>query len=198
MRRKVLSRSFAGLAAAAITCAANAIPFQITGGSASTSGVSIGSTVTATPSAGLARTIDLQVGQSSQPFAFLDISVTGRGVVGGYVNAQLNFAQPIVTTASGILAGFSVILGWSSGGSLWVVSDPGPISFGNGGLFDVNFFGFSSSCSSCTTLRGTVTATISLLSGTTTPASVPEPATLWLVGAGLLAIGLTVRRRRVA
>ena len=194
-------RSVACSAALLAAGAANAIPFQIAGGSASTSGVSVGSTVTATPSAGLAQTFDLQAGQTTSPFAFLDVTVTGKGAVAGYINAQLNFAQPIVTSASGILAGFSVILGWTSGGSLWVVNDPGAIAFGNGGSFDVNFYGFSSTCSLCTTLSGTVTATISLLrapgSTTTPPTSVPEPSTLWLLGAGLLAIGVTVRRRRV-
>lgn len=191
------SIAFAGLAGGA-----QAIPFVITGGSATTEGITAGSTVTVTPSAGLARAFDLQEGQTTDPFPFLDVTVTGEGAVAGFINAELDFSAPAITTADGVLAGFSVILGWYSGGSLWVLDDPGPIAFGDGGWFDVNFFGFSDECSFCNTLSGTVTATVSLLRSPRGPVAVSAPATLSLLGIGLLAVvGLSrrgsARRRRI-
>jgi len=190
----------AGLAFLGFQAPAGATPirFEIAGASASTSGVSAGSTVNVTPSAGLAQVFYLDVGQTTNPFNFLDITVTGKGVVGGMINAALTFTDPTTTSAQGVLAGFSVILGWQSPGSLWVVNDPGPIAFGNGGLFDVDFFGFSTAGSFCQTLSGSVTASVKLLRAPTVagpPVSVPEPTTLSLLGVGLLAL-CALRRRR--
>ncbi len=194
---KLTSRLVASLALAGIAGGAQAIPFQITGGSAEATGVTFGSTVSVSPNSNLARSFDLLEGQTTNPFPFLDVIVTGQGIVAGYIDAQLDFAAPTIATADGVLAGFSVILGWHSGGSLWVLEDPGPISFGDGGLFDVDFFGFSDSCSYCSSLSGTVTATVSLLRSPTGGAvPVSEPATLSLLGIGLLAMGFMTRRRR--
>lgn len=197
MDRRNLLALVAGVALAGTAGVASAVPFTITGGSATPTGISAGSTVDVHVSDTLAHSFDLEVGETTDRFDFIDVSVTGLGLATGYIDAEMGFSEPTEATAEGVLAGFSVILGWASGGVLTVLHDPGPIAFGDGGLFDVDFFGFSDSCEYCTTLSGTVQATVSLLRAPGS-VSVPEPATLSLLGAGLLAIGLSRRRRRGA
>ena len=197
MDRRNLLALVAGVALAGTAGVASAVPFTITGGSATPTGISAGSTVDVHVSDTLAHSFDLEVGETTDRFDFIDVSVTGLGLATGHIDAEMGFSEPTEATAEGVLAGFSVILGWASGGVLTVLHDPGPIAFGDGGLFDVDFFGFSDSCEYCTTLSGTVQATVSLLRAPGS-VSVPEPATLSLLGAGLLAIGLSRRRRRGA
>jgi hypothetical protein len=187
----------AALLAAASSAHAVPITFTVDGVSATTSGVTIGSTVTVTPSAELTPApgmpldytfeLDDTAGPVSKTFDFLDVTVTGIGAVAGYIDAALNFSSPVSQGASGVLGGFAVVLGIGSAGVLSVLNDPGPIAF-DGGMFDVDFIGFSTACLNCTTLSGTVKAKVSVT-------SVPEPGTVSLLGAGLLALALSQRRR---
>lgn len=197
MLKKLLQGALAFPIVALWAASANAVPiaFEISGGSATAYGLALGTTVNISPNPELVGAFSLDVGES-KTVKFLDISVSGNGAIGGFVDAALNFVAPVTGSANSLLAGAGFLLSGLGGfGGLTVVSNPAPISFGDGGLFAVSFQGFESSCFACSALTGTVTATISLLKA---PASVPEPATLTLLGAGLAALAFGARRRRGA
>ena len=184
------------------TAVAAPIAFEISGGSATPIGFAVGTTVSVNPSPGLASAFELDLDAASptpasRTFDFLDISVSGEGITTGIIAATLNFSTPVLGSATGLLVGFAVLLDELATGTVEVLANPGPIGFGNGGLFGVTFQGISDTCIGCSKLSGTIKATVTLLKA---PGSVPvpEPATLTLLGAGLIALALTSRRRRRA
>src|SRR5688572_30060176 len=120
MSAKMLSRVVPALVATAWFSAAQAVPFIIEGATVSTSGVTVGTTVTIEESAGLeGRYYNLTAAApTSEVFKFLDVTVSGTGVVGGLIEATMKFAQPSGAEATGVLGGFAVLLGWTSGGFL--------------------------------------------------------------------------------
>jgi PEP-CTERM motif len=191
--QKLFARLAQIVAALAIAGAAQAIPFTIAGGSGTPVGVAVGSTVTVVAASDLAGTRYnlFNAGDTTEKFDFLKVTLSGYGGALGVIDANLDFLTPDVS-APGVLGGFGAVFGLVSGGGLIVVDDGGPIAF-DGGVFDVNFFGFDTYCFLCTSVTGTVQASITLLS--TSATSVPEPGTLSLLSAGLVAVGLMRRRK---
>ena len=180
LRRLIYQAAGLGMVAFCASTA-NAVPieFGITGGSATAYGFAEGTNVSIQTNDELISTFTLDVG-SSKTVKFLDISVSGKGIAAGFIDASLQFGSPVVGDASGLLVGLAVILDSLGSGGVTPIDHPGLISFGDGGLFGISFNGFTKSCFACTALSGTVTATISLLKA---PTRVPEPGRIMRIRA---------------
>ena len=107
MDRRNLLALVAGAALAGTAGVASAVPFTITGGSATPTGISVGSTVDVQVSDTLAHSFDLEVGETTERFDFLDVSVTGLGLVTGYIDAEMGFSEPTEATATRFLTTIS-------------------------------------------------------------------------------------------
>lgn len=154
------------------------------------------SSVTATPtspscdSCSLTATLDPGLGTQqktlatgdSWTFPLFDLSYSGTGAWLGKIDAVLGFNSPGMSPVADSGNGFAAIGGsWIAGILHW---DPiSPITLADGSIFGVklqDLAGFSGA----RTIP--VNATITLFSDP--PATVPEPATLAIMGLGLLAL----------
>src|SRR5687767_3740718 len=103
MDRRFFLPLIAGCALAGTAGTACAIPFVITGGSGTPTGISVGSTVDVDVSDELVHSFNLEVGQTTERFGFLDVTVSGVGFTAGTIDAEMHFSQPTSATAEGVL-----------------------------------------------------------------------------------------------
>ncbi|MEM8817341.1 MAG: PEP-CTERM sorting domain-containing protein [Pseudomonadota bacterium] len=120
-------------------------------------------------------------------FDFFDILVDGLGTIGdASISATLGFSEPDALTASSGNGSFFTFFGVVTGGALFW-EQPDYINLEDGSTLVVEFDDL---------VDVTFGNAIPVSARVRRIAQVPEPATLALFGAGLLMLGLAVRRRR--
>jgi len=199
-----LNKVFATALCTAVSFAASAIPFQGTYDvtvNTSTDGLQ----VAVTPENG-SLAFDLAPGQQTSWISLFRISTPESTVNSDDtvpLAATIDFAFVLPTifggSADGTTQGASLFYGlWQQGELHWAYGGLSSLYF-DGGILDVflqdptfggGFLGLSDDAN-------TVNAKFSYRAGATQPVAVSEPATLALLGVGLLLVGLIVRRRSV-
>jgi hypothetical protein len=133
----------------------------------------------------------LNPGQSTT-FDFFEIGVGGLGGALAEIRAMLAFDLPSSEAVEAEGKGaFFTLAGVLSGRALAWNSLPSIITGADGSQFSVDF---SDLTGITIGNSATVTATIMALSGAHTPAAVPEPGTMALLGLGMLVIVIIQRR----
>ena len=198
---KLFKTFLAGLAFAGAASMAQAAPITFTysaeDSSIDTSGLTL--CITCSVDISLAPSTSFQLNDIGDSFAFdfinLSIYDPGVGGLGGFITGNLVFTAP-GTGGSGTGQAFGVggwAVGFGAGGLEWY-QQPTNIVFSDGSEISLAFTDAIDTCGSLfnCTLSATVQATGDLVS------RVPEPATLALLGLGLVGAGLARRRKEDA